>query len=173
MSEKVQKLIQLACESGASGVAVIAAGDIVVEPGLADKCREPRCENYGLSKSCPPHVAGRRNSSAALKHFIRPSFSKSMSPLRFFFPVRTARFSNCFTKQPPVSNGMLSNWDLPMHKPTQGDHARRFFAMTTPSVLRYLKRGHAGILNMQDLPCPDSESSWRIYMKKPDGPWAV
>jgi len=44
--------------AGATELAVIAAEYIVAEDDLAEKCREPRCENYGLSKSCPPHVAG-------------------------------------------------------------------------------------------------------------------
>lgn len=85
MSEKVQKLIQLACESGASGVAVIAAGDIVVEPGLADKCREPRCENYGLSKSCPPHVGGPAEFKRRLKTFHQAIFFKIDVPSEILF----------------------------------------------------------------------------------------
>lgn len=51
-------VIQYACASGASGAAVIDARKIVVDDDLADKCREPRCENYGCSKRCPPHIGG-------------------------------------------------------------------------------------------------------------------
>jgi len=48
----------LAYRSGASGAAAISTGDIVAEDGLANLCRDGRCENYGLSASCPPYVAG-------------------------------------------------------------------------------------------------------------------
>lgn len=56
--KKLKELIQYAKRSGASEAAIISTKDIVVEDGLADKCREPKCENYGLSKSCPPNVSG-------------------------------------------------------------------------------------------------------------------
>jgi hypothetical protein len=47
-----------ALQLGASAAAVIAVDRIVIEEGLASLCREPRCENFGLSASCPPHVPG-------------------------------------------------------------------------------------------------------------------
>ena len=52
------ELIQLACRLGASDAAVVAASEISVEDDLAKLCKEPQCENYGLSASCPPHVTG-------------------------------------------------------------------------------------------------------------------
>lgn len=54
----ISELIERARLAGASDAAAIDAGDIVVEEDLANLCREPRCQNYGLSPSCPPHVAG-------------------------------------------------------------------------------------------------------------------
>jgi predicted metal-binding protein len=54
----VKKLTELACRSGASNAEVISTSEISIEDDLANLCREPRCENYGLSASCPPHVAG-------------------------------------------------------------------------------------------------------------------
>ncbi|MFH0781434.1 MAG: DUF2284 domain-containing protein [Pseudomonadota bacterium] len=54
----LQELLQGACLAGATKAAIVATGDIVVEEELADRCRQPRCENYGLSRNCPPHVAG-------------------------------------------------------------------------------------------------------------------
>ena len=58
LEEKLQALIQHAGKSGATAATIISTGDIVIDQNLADKCREPRCESYGLSKSCPPHVSG-------------------------------------------------------------------------------------------------------------------
>ena len=55
---ELKKLTELACRLGASNAAVISTSEIAVEDHLANLCREPRCENYGLSASCPPHVAG-------------------------------------------------------------------------------------------------------------------
>lgn len=54
----VKKLTELACRSGASNAEVISTSEISIEDDLANLCREPRCENYGLSASCPPYVAG-------------------------------------------------------------------------------------------------------------------
>jgi len=51
-------LVKNAHALGASRAAIVPAGQIVVNDALADLCRQPRCPNYGLSKSCPPHVAG-------------------------------------------------------------------------------------------------------------------
>lgn len=57
-ARRLEPLTALACRLGAGGAAVIPTEAIKVEDHLADLCREPRCENYGLSSSCPPHVAG-------------------------------------------------------------------------------------------------------------------
>jgi predicted metal-binding protein len=54
----LQELLKGACLAGATKAVIVAAKDIVVEDELAERCRLPRCENYGLSKSCPPHVGG-------------------------------------------------------------------------------------------------------------------
>ncbi|MBN2332750.1 MAG: DUF2284 domain-containing protein [Deltaproteobacteria bacterium] len=51
-------LRRLAAHLGASDVALLNAADIVVEDRLAALCREPGCEWYGQSCSCPPHVGG-------------------------------------------------------------------------------------------------------------------
>ena len=57
-SVHLEKLVQLAISMGVSEAKAIASGDISVEDSLANLCVEPRCSNYGLSPSCPPHVAG-------------------------------------------------------------------------------------------------------------------
>jgi len=51
-------LIEIAISLGASNARMIPSGEIQVKDDLALKCLEPRCENYGLSYSCPPHVGG-------------------------------------------------------------------------------------------------------------------
>ncbi len=56
--EHSEKLLQHATGSGASKAVILPASDITVEDSLADMCLEPKCENYGLSKSCPPNVSG-------------------------------------------------------------------------------------------------------------------
>ncbi|MFZ5565326.1 MAG: DUF2284 domain-containing protein [Thermodesulfobacteriota bacterium] len=58
MSGDLNQLIEHALAAGAHRAVVIPAGAIVVDGSLADKCRAPQCPNYGLSKNCPPHVAG-------------------------------------------------------------------------------------------------------------------
>jgi predicted metal-binding protein len=55
---KLNELVRLACQLGATDVKIISADDVRVENGLADLCNESQCEHYGLSPSCPPHVSG-------------------------------------------------------------------------------------------------------------------
>jgi predicted metal-binding protein len=54
----LKELVRLAYSLGASDAQIISSGDILVENHLANLCKEPQCENYGLSPSCPPHVSG-------------------------------------------------------------------------------------------------------------------
>ena len=63
------ELIRLAVHLGASDAAAVSAGDITVEDGLAGLCLNPRCENYGLSTSCPPHVSGPDGFRKMLKNY--------------------------------------------------------------------------------------------------------
>lgn len=58
MIREMEFLIRQACLAGASEVRMLSPAEIVVEDALVRFCSEPRCENYGLSPSCPPHVAG-------------------------------------------------------------------------------------------------------------------
>jgi predicted metal-binding protein len=54
----LRELTELACRLGASNAKVISTSEISIEDDLANLCKEPRCENYGLSAGCPPHVVG-------------------------------------------------------------------------------------------------------------------
>ena len=57
--EALKILIKTAMETGASDAAAISSAAIVVEQELADLCNgDPRCGNYSLAPSCPPHVSG-------------------------------------------------------------------------------------------------------------------
>lgn len=51
-------LLRLARTLGATEAAVVSTDAVCVEDHLAGLCREPRCPNYGVSASCPPHVSG-------------------------------------------------------------------------------------------------------------------
>ena len=55
---RMASLLELATRLGATDACVISTSDILVEDRLAEICKETRCESYGRSKSCPPHVAG-------------------------------------------------------------------------------------------------------------------
>lgn len=58
LDPQFKRLIQNAQGAGASGAKIVSSGEIVINEALADLCRENQCGNYGLSKSCPPHVDG-------------------------------------------------------------------------------------------------------------------
>lgn len=63
------ELIARVRRSGAADAAVISADDISVADDLAKHCREPQCENYGRSPSCPPHVSGPEGFREVLKQY--------------------------------------------------------------------------------------------------------
>ena len=58
MSEFQKKIVDEALAAGATGARFFDPRRLVVEERLAGYCREPRCPNYGISPSCPPHVQG-------------------------------------------------------------------------------------------------------------------
>ena len=84
-TQKLKALLQDAQHSGASEAKIISARDIVVDHHLADMCREPRCENYGLSKSCPPHVSGPTVFKQALEKFSQAVFFKIDVPSEILY----------------------------------------------------------------------------------------
>ena len=55
---KFSGLLELARHLGVADATLIEVKDIVVKDELAGMCLEPRCDGYGRSMSCPPHVAG-------------------------------------------------------------------------------------------------------------------
>ena len=73
-------LMESARRKGATDVVVLDTSDIVVEDHLADRCREPRCGNYGLSLSCPPHVKGPSAMRKDLAAFSRALFFRIEVP---------------------------------------------------------------------------------------------
>lgn len=52
------ELVDLTKTQGATDASIIPSREIVLKDELAALCVEPRCPNYGLAASCPPHVAG-------------------------------------------------------------------------------------------------------------------
>jgi predicted metal-binding protein len=72
-NKRLADLVGLARTLGADGAVLIPTAKIVVEERLADLCRAPGCQNYGLSASCPPHVGGPaafRGLLNALRHSV-------------------------------------------------------------------------------------------------------
>ncbi len=91
-SDKINKLVQGAHLSGASEVVIVSAKDILAEDHLADYCRKPRCENYGLSKSCPPHVPGPLAFRKQLEAFDQGLFFKIDVPSELLFSSERREF---------------------------------------------------------------------------------
>jgi len=88
----INKLIQGAHRSGASEAVIVLAKDILSEDHLADYCRKPRCENYGLSKSCPPNVAGPLAFRKQLEAFHQGIFFKIDVPSDILFSSERREF---------------------------------------------------------------------------------
>ncbi len=59
LEPEFEELIREAKRLGASDSAIIATREVQVRDDLAALCNgEYTCPNYGLAKSCPPHVEG-------------------------------------------------------------------------------------------------------------------
>lgn len=65
----IDNLVETALDLGVSGAKAVPAADIPVKDSLAELCKDPGCENYGLSPSCPPHVSGPDGFRDTLKSF--------------------------------------------------------------------------------------------------------
>ena len=85
VGKALEKLTQLACQLGASDARAISTTEISVEDDLANLCRAPGCENYGLSASCPPHVAGPAGFRKLLKTFEHAVVFKIEVPSEILF----------------------------------------------------------------------------------------
>ena len=83
--EVLNKLKQCACQLGASDAKAISTTEISVEEDLANLCREPGCENYGLSASCPPYVSGPDGFRNLLKNFEHAVVFKIDVPSEILF----------------------------------------------------------------------------------------
>ena len=91
-SEKLQELIRHSLSSGADGAAIISAREIVINEDLAALCKEPRCENYGLSKLCPPHVSGPSALNRQLENYRYAVFFKIDVPSDLLYSSHNRRF---------------------------------------------------------------------------------
>ena len=78
-------LIQIAHDAGAMDATVIAPDNIIVEDKLAKLCKDPGCENYGLSMSCPPHVSGPDGFRKLLKNYDKAIVFKIDVPYSALF----------------------------------------------------------------------------------------
>ncbi len=85
MNRNIKELVQVAYELGASDAAIISVNDIIVDISLADKCREPRCDNYGLSKNCPPNTSGPSGFKKILETFSQAMLFKIDVPSNILY----------------------------------------------------------------------------------------
>ncbi len=83
--DKINLLIEYAAKIGATEAAEISVYEININESLAEKCREPKCENYGLSKSCPPYVLKPSEFEKELNKFKRAVFIRIEIPKNVLF----------------------------------------------------------------------------------------
>ena len=84
-NHNLKETIEEAYKSGASNAAIISTKNIIVDQFLADRCREPKCIYYGLSKSCPPHVAGPSGFKKNLENYDHAIFFKIDIPAEILY----------------------------------------------------------------------------------------
>ncbi|MFO8084120.1 MAG: DUF2284 domain-containing protein [Desulfobacterales bacterium] len=85
VSKELSDIVQKAYEFGATEAAIIATEKIIIDYNLAARCKEPRCENFGLSKSCPPFVSGPAVFKNLLQKFQQAIFFKIDVPSEILY----------------------------------------------------------------------------------------
>ena len=107
-------LLQEAHWAGVSVANIISVEDIVCEQRFADMCRQPRCENYGLSPSCPPHVAGPEAFKKWLADYEKAIFFRIDVPFDILF---SSERRDCFQLLHEIAAGTeLAGIDLGFRK---------------------------------------------------------
>ena len=102
-SIKLPQLLETAKEKGATDAVILAPHQVIVDETLAEKCLSPRCENYGLSRSCPPHVTGPKDFMAMLKNCEAALFFKIDLPKDLLF---SSDRRECFRLLHQVASGI-------------------------------------------------------------------
>lgn len=87
-----EELEQLAMSLGATNVAIRSTTDIKVEEQLVSFCKDPRCSNYGLSPSCPPHVSGPDGFRTLLKNRSHVLVIRIVAPSSVLFSDERREF---------------------------------------------------------------------------------
>ncbi|MCG8618924.1 MAG: DUF2284 domain-containing protein [Desulfobacterales bacterium] len=84
-SQDEEALVKFAVSQGATEALILSAEDISTDEKLARFCVTPGCENYGQSKSCPPHVEGPATFTQWLSTYTRALFFKIEVPSELLF----------------------------------------------------------------------------------------
>ncbi len=97
-AQELNELIQLARRLGASEVGIVNASQVPIEDHLANVCREIRCDAYGLSPSCPPHVSGPSGFRELIEKMCLVWLFGSIFLRRSCFQMSAEKLWDCFMK---------------------------------------------------------------------------
>ena len=125
--ENLNRILQFAEKSGVTGVAVIPAKRIVIDEDLAERCREPRCENHGLSKSCPPHVEGPIWFKNNLKNYYKAVFFKIDVPNELLYSSERREIFRYLHETASGIEGFAINLGFPLAKAYTGGSCKKIF----------------------------------------------
>ena len=84
VDSKLAGLVETAISQG-TAAKLIPANGICAQDDLAKHCQKPKCENYGTSMSCPPHVAGPAAFRQLLKQYSKALVFKLEVPTDILF----------------------------------------------------------------------------------------
>ncbi|WP_169829478.1 DUF2284 domain-containing protein [Desulfatibacillum aliphaticivorans] len=77
--KNLTELQNFACELGADSAVLLDATIIDAKENLAALCQNPRCPNYGVAASCPPHVGGPESLKKQLPSYTKALFFRLMA----------------------------------------------------------------------------------------------
>ena len=133
------RLIVRAFHHGATDAVILPARGISPEEALAGHCREPKCENYGLSMSCPPHVQGPAVLRKWLQDFSRALFFKIEVPSEVLYShERLEVFELLHTTAAAVEN-QAQAMGFTRARAFAGGSCKKIFCGNTPGCRRLSK----------------------------------
>ena len=140
MQYLLDKLVQLAVKQGAGGAVSVSTTAIVVEERPADLCRDPGCENYGLSASCPPHVAGSAGFRKLLTQFDHAVFFKIDVPTEILLSEERRYVFKLFHETAARIEQAAVDRGCPDARAFAGGSCRKIFCLDQPDC-QVVQRG--------------------------------
>ncbi len=144
---KIETIMEDARKSGATELEIVSTKNIIIDDNLAKMCEEPRCENYGLSKSCPPHVAGPSILRKQMEKFKKAIFFKIDIPSEILYSSERQGFFQLLHEIAASIENDAVKMGFTNARAFAGGSCKNIFCYDFPECLALSKKGHGQCRN--------------------------